>query len=394
MPGGTGRLVTFSMSLTLCFRQLESLNRQVLIPGRQLLFSVMMQILLLLYSFMNRIPITMKQFIAITLLLFFCRTTEAQEPFAISDLNMTSGTSFTEAISQDNMVGLPGMDQTWDFSSITENGFGQTVSLSEVSTSELLDFPDAEIKWCGEGDGYCRFLSIGSGGFEELGFGGIGQEMWAEPHPDPLLLAPLPFSFGDTYSGTYVLGESGIIQERSQNLSVDGYGTLILPWGEVQNAYRIHGTVVDTFTLNGELSHIVEAELTYFFAPGYPGPLVESFIGEFIVEGEDPSPITVNIFLKDIVLGIEKTELLHDLKVFPNPASQNLTIQFENSRYESFSLDILDIQGRIVYSEGRIGSTASVMHQIDLHELKSGLYFLRLRNGRGFQTEKIQICKE
>ena len=70
----------------------------------------------------------------------------------------------------------------------------------------------------------------------------------------------------------------------------------------------------------------------------------------------------------------------HQIDVFPNPATNQITLKFKY--FDSFNdnnsiIEIIDINGKQVYK------TQSLLHvnteqQIDISELNNGMYFLRL----------------
>ena len=66
------------------------------------------------------------------------------------------------------------------------------------------------------------------------------------------------------------------------------------------------------------------------------------------------------------------------LKIYPNPANQNATLEFDNSGQENHTLTLYDTQGRLVKTLTNI--TADQI-TIDTDDLTSGLYFFQLSTG-------------
>jgi hypothetical protein len=75
--------------------------------------------------------------------------------------------------------------------------------------------------------------------------------------------------------------------------------------------------------------------------------------------------------------GLELEEV-KDFRIYPNPATENVFVEFENIGNSVFSLKILDIQGRAVHTQ--IGLTG-LKTFIDVGRLSSGLYFFQLLDG-------------
>ncbi|RAJ13217.1 DUF7619 domain-containing protein [Olleya aquimaris] len=70
--------------------------------------------------------------------------------------------------------------------------------------------------------------------------------------------------------------------------------------------------------------------------------------------------------------------------VYPNPASSEVTIRFNNALRGSFALTVIDIQGKQVLS-AQVNSETS--NTFNVSNLESGLYFVKLKNSN---TEHIQ----
>ena len=74
---------------------------------------------------------------------------------------------------------------------------------------------------------------------------------------------------------------------------------------------------------------------------------------------------------------LEIPEWQSNIKIFPNPVIESLNIVFSND-LSFLSMDILNLQGEIVYSKILIGTS-----QIQLSNLMSGQYFIKLTDSDG-----------
>lgn len=98
---------------------------------------------------------------------------------------------------------------------------------------------------------------------------------------------------------------------------------------------------------------------------------------------------TSNIFIAKLgnsSVGIERIKNDNDISVFPNPAKENITIQFSPNAMIHQCI-LTDVLGRII--ETQI-INASII-QVDLHELLSGIYFIKLL---GNESETLKLIKE
>ena len=71
------------------------------------------------------------------------------------------------------------------------------------------------------------------------------------------------------------------------------------------------------------------------------------------------------------------------LNIYPNPASDRLYI---NTGIEYQSIEIMDMSGQAVLQSSRIGNEG-----LDISDLSSGTYVLRINNGKLFYSKAIVI---
>ena len=83
------------------------------------------------------------------------------------------------------------------------------------------------------------------------------------------------------------------------------------------------------------------------------------------------------------VLGVEDRETINGITVFPNPASNFVSVNNENGDLESVQL--IDLTGRILKSVNQN------FENIDISKIASGNYFLRIESYEGTITRKLII---
>ena len=72
------------------------------------------------------------------------------------------------------------------------------------------------------------------------------------------------------------------------------------------------------------------------------------------------------------LLNTPSFEITGELKIYPNPASENITIL--NSRYPNLSYQFYNVTGQQIGE----GSVSSTMNTVSLARFAEGVYFLRL----------------
>lgn len=83
----------------------------------------------------------------------------------------------------------------------------------------------------------------------------------------------------------------------------------------------------------------------------------------------------------------ENFDIMVNIKVFPNPASDNLNIRFEEPIDGDVVITIIDSQGRLIKTETIEATTTE--KQISLRELGGGVYFLRMSKGKLVNVYKV-----
>ena len=78
------------------------------------------------------------------------------------------------------------------------------------------------------------------------------------------------------------------------------------------------------------------------------------------------------------------TELGEPVRLYPNPVQDLLSIQVVIAENENATLEILSIEGKVVYKAQLINS-----YKINVSHLGQGIYLCRLKNGSSIKTTKF-----
>ena len=68
------------------------------------------------------------------------------------------------------------------------------------------------------------------------------------------------------------------------------------------------------------------------------------------------------------------------MTVYPNPASENVTVQFNSDVQSQYNLRLLDVTGRVVFNEAGESVAGMNMKEIKLSEIQSGVYFIHMES--------------
>ncbi|WP_084626009.1 C25 family cysteine peptidase [Flavobacterium soli] len=75
--------------------------------------------------------------------------------------------------------------------------------------------------------------------------------------------------------------------------------------------------------------------------------------------------------------------------VYPNPASNYVTISNKGNNFTTASISIIDINGRVLSTESNVNLSGS--HQVSFHSLAAGVYFLSIKDGNHNNIQKIVV---
>ena len=104
--------------------------------------------------------------------------------------------------------------------------------------------------------------------------------------------------------------------------------------------------------------------------------------------GSDTLNQTINV----TAVGLNNTINAKNVIVYPNPNNGQFKIDFKLNLKDNVTLKIVNLSGQIVY-QNNLGSTLSENLSIDLSELASGVYTLRVEGVNTQITKKISVIK-
>lgn len=94
-----------------------------------------------------------------------------------------------------------------------------------------------------------------------------------------------------------------------------------------------------------------------------------------------------NLMHRSPIIGINESMPLASVQLFPNPATENLTLKLPSETLnEKCTLTVFDMNGRLVLNTGFI---AGGIHQLNLSDLTSGNYLIQLKSENYFGSGKF-----
>ena len=323
-------------------------------------------------------------------------------------------------------IGSTGLSQIWDFSSLQESSTSTLFFISPVGTNYENQYPDANL--CMDDNGSLSYYDKTSTG---VFLHGVGDTVFSSP----ALFYPLPLTYGlnisdgpivvieDVITGVLLstaippatvdvltngLGnraDTALIQvTNTTDFDVDGSGTITIPLGTydvlrlktIQNTSSVLNVYCsDTVSGMGAWINNIpfssipilagfsndEQEIKYQWITNDAS--VKFLLVEIVVDSLDNIANGVSFQTTSLVSSI--TESKQDIfNVYPIPTSDKLTIESKSN--DLVDLTLLDVMGKLVFSDKFTGTT-----QIDLTQISKGIYCLNLKTTQGELTKKIII---
>ncbi|MEX1189305.1 MAG: T9SS type A sorting domain-containing protein [Bacteroidia bacterium] len=94
----------------------------------------------------------------------------------------------------------------------------------------------------------------------------------------------------------------------------------------------------------------------------------------------------------DITLGIVDVNGNDMLSVYPNPANQSLTINFELNGASNVAVNLIDLNGKAVFTKTISGKVLKYQDTISLLDFANGIYTLQISTSNGISSEKVVIA--
>ena len=90
--------------------------------------------------------------------------------------------------------------------------------------------------------------------------------------------------------------------------------------------------------------------------------------------------------------GIEELTLNNSFKLFPNPAKESSTVNYYLNKDSHVTINITDLNGKIVSTQvNELATEGSYSKKLELSELNSGTYFIKIKSDDQTVTKKIVI---
>ncbi len=92
-----------------------------------------------------------------------------------------------------------------------------------------------------------------------------------------------------------------------------------------------------------------------------------------------------------LLVGVNDLEGIVDLSVYPNPANDQLYVDFASAKNHNLCISLYDVLGRLVWEKKVTATSATTTEQIDVSHLPKGAYQFTALAKEGQQTFKVMV---
>lgn len=344
----------------------------------------------------------MKKYLLITSLLF---TGLSFGQITVSEYDLINASDVVEqAYDQSNSIThvAAGTNLTWNYSALLEDSLGQLSVGAASWQNGSSEFPSANLAGDDNSGQGIIFLRKNASSLDLMGiygdvFGtGNNEALKFDPQNR---ITPLPLTYNTTDQNQFLLdftfdpGQMGVDSVRvkqnvEQDFLSDAWGEMTTPLGTYE-VVRLMKTEITTDSVWG-----YSGGSEFLFDSGKDTAYMYSFYTNdanvrFTLLEYEYDPLTDQIvsditWLKALPTASVKEVDLNSFSVYPNPATDELTITSEEV---DASYSLIDVTGKTVL-EGKTDSKSKTT--INVSALKQGVYFIKFFNNENYiGTKKV-----
>jgi hypothetical protein len=336
------------------------------------------------------------------LLIAFASTYSFAQTIDQSDLPF-AGLGWTSGVDTTYSAAVPagGTGQSWDYSAlqydyVDTSGFGDAAGTPYTGL-----FPTANLASHDLSTGDWSYFTSNSTGLYVNGIVSNGTTLVISP---PQLYVPVPFSYGNAQTNISRVEIDTVIQGFAAKIIInfhadfngDGSGSLITPTATYSSVLRVKETMLETdsFLIDylGQGSYtLISAQQTQTTSyRWYTHGATANYIMGITADSLGTTATQSDYLMQWAVLGTNDLNASNSLKVYPDPATEFVTISNGTIPFES--LEVYNVIGERVHSSSPINNSIGQPElKLDVSNWKPGIYFFMLSSGSNSIQGKFSV---
>ncbi len=302
-----------------------------------------------------------------------------------------------------------GANHTWDFSSLTATTVTPDtfISNTQLPLVYIISFFTSNLAEHANGTSMNLGLTFAmtdvynvyknsSSSFKQTGFAGTlqGVQIPVIYNPsDEIYQFPLNYNNNFTSTSAYnfqLPTIASFFQYRTRTVTVDGWGTLILPGGSSYQVLRVKSDIIDNDSIYIDLAGfgfpIPRVTHEYKWIAVNKGlPMLQINTND-LAGNETVSSVRYQDFPNTSVTDLQSSE--NAFQIFPNPTSDYAFV-LPSEKFQHEKLLITDVEGKLL---NEIPVSNSSTTTIDLTAFSEGIYFVQFLNeGKIESVQKLVV---
>ena len=291
-----------------------------------------------------------------------------------------------------------GPGQTWNYSAMTVLTTTSTnTGVSVASTGSTSSYPSAGVA-IQTGTANLFYSSTAS----NLNFWGgnitVGGQAVTMSYTTPAIYAAYPLSLGTTANGaiggavSHPLAGSGNFAGTS-TVTGAGTGTLMLPGGYTfSNVLKVTNASVMSFTVTIGSGTYAKVQNDYYsLLSKYPLLSISNETIVSVAGTTTETVVTINNNYNTVGVNELSNTTLNNVTVYPNPAKDNINLNFNNENTDNASYQIINIIGQTIRTQNIPAVKGETLYNVNLNGIESGIYFIKLQVGNKTSVNKITV---
>lgn len=283
-----------------------------------------------------------------------------------------------------------GPDAVWDLSAAQEMAGPDAIYfVAPDATGFEAQFPGATVA-TDDGTNFI-FNRVAADGWYIMGQRVVASGMSFMAHyTDEQLVMPYPCTFNTAFADSFLYNYTvqGMLVNGSglSDYTANGFGTLILPHGTIDNVLMLSGEFTTQEEIPGVISIRNEMDIVSFYKPGFPDYLAQTREIVQYQDGEQTSTASGLFYASEDVftaIGGPVAQAI-GVQAWPVPAATQVQVAYGLPGGRVADLQLVDMNGRTVRSMRDHTSASGIqVARMSVEGLPPGLYVLNLMDDRG-----------
>jgi hypothetical protein len=329
-----------------------------------------------------------------TLVAAICYHSFSQPTITASGFNAVIGDIYYQNVTAYVSPGAAGANETWDLTGMVATQTAQVTVVAPSSTANGSSFPNSNIALTYSTSTSVSYLHTGSNAFQNCGAVNNSGVVVAYSNPEDIIHFPSTFSstFADSWATQFSYSGYNFYRKGTTTVIADGYGTLITPTGVFTEVMRYHMTQTysDSANVAGSPYIIDYTNDQYFWCKEGK----HYFLATVFTLTNSVTGTTTSGTFTSATSDVEPSqEIINSLNLYPNPASNLVSISYQLEKNQEVEISILNALGQSTNISKMVDAISGEnVIEFDIHALTKGIYYVQVRtNGNEITTKKLIV---